>query len=169
MPFITEKERYGHRKPWWESIPRHHILSGSGFRLVYGHKSMDVRGIKYAQKRLQQWSVHAITHMHPHGKLGKDVRINGGFWIDLLLLRSYSFILCELQKFDGRNDKGNRNKSSVSVLSKALHHSQKMDAELLSRNATHDSPIPLLWTDGFDLLFNSGAIEYRNVYCCRPR
>ena len=33
--------------------------------------------------------------------------------------------MCELQKFDGRNDKGNRNKSSVSVLSKALHHSKR--------------------------------------------
>ena len=157
MPFITEKERYGHRKPWWKSIPRHHILSGRGFRLVCGHKSLDVRGIKYAQKWLQQWSVHAITHMQPHGKLGKDVRINGGFWIDLLLLRSYSFILCELQKFDGRNDKGNRNNSSVSVLSKALHHSKKVDEEHFSHKAARYSTIPLLWTAGFSFLFNSWA------------
>ena len=31
--------------------------------------------------------------MHPHGNLGKDVRINRGLRINLFLLRSYGFIL----------------------------------------------------------------------------
>ena len=37
--------------------------------------------------------------------------------------------------------KGNRNKSSVSVLSKALHHSKKVDEEHFSHKAAHYSTI----------------------------